>query len=77
MSECAVHLSDSDFDREVLGSEVPVLVDLGVGMPAATTARYQVRSIPTLILFKAGRVVAQRVGSGSKPAVAKMVGAHL
>jgi len=60
MSECAVHLSDSDFDRD-----------------AATTARYQVRGIPTPILFKAGPVVAQRVGSGSKPAVAKMVGAHL
>jgi thioredoxin 1 len=107
-SECAIHLSDSVFDQEVLRSEVPFLVDfwgdacppcrqvapvveslaceyagklkvgkLDVGMNAASAMRYQVRSIPTLILFKGGQVVAQRVGAGGKSELARMIEAHL
>jgi thioredoxin 1 len=106
--ECAVAFTDSGFDREVLHSEVPVLVDfwgegcppcrqiapavealaceyagkvkigkLDVGTNAATTMRYHVRSIPTLLLFKGGRVVEQRVGSASKADVARMIEGHL
>jgi thioredoxin 1 len=43
----------------------------------ATPMRYQVRGIPTLLLFKGGKVVDQRVGSMPKPDVQKMIDPHL
>jgi thioredoxin 1 len=42
-----------------------------------TASRYQIRSIPTLLLFKGGQVVEQRVGGLSKPDLAKFVAAHV
>jgi len=43
----------------------------------ATSERFQVRSIPTLLLFKGGQIVAQRVGAAGKTDVQKMIDAHL
>jgi len=43
----------------------------------ATPMRYQVRGIPTLLLFKGGKVVDQRVGAMPKPEVKKMLDAHV
>jgi thioredoxin 1 len=43
----------------------------------ATAMRYQVRGIPTLLLFKDGKVVDQRVGAMPKPEVLKMLAPHL
>src|SRR5690349_3061159 len=43
----------------------------------ATAMRYQVRGIPTLLLFKGGVVVEQRVGAMPKPEVVKMITPHL
>ncbi|HML16542.1 MAG TPA: thioredoxin [Bryobacteraceae bacterium] len=43
----------------------------------ATAMRYQVRGIPTLLLFKGGKVVDQRVGAMPKPEVLKMITPHL
>ena len=43
----------------------------------ATPMRYQVRGIPTLLLFKGGKVVDQRVGAMPKPDVQKMIDPHL
>jgi len=43
----------------------------------ATPMRYQVRGIPTLLLFKGGQVVEQRVGAMPKPEVLKMLQPHL
>jgi thioredoxin 1 len=43
----------------------------------ATAMRYQIRGIPTLLLFKGGRVVDQRVGAMPKPEVVKMITPHL
>ncbi len=43
----------------------------------ATPMRYQVRGIPTLLLFKGGKVVDQRVGSMPKAEVLKMIEPHL
>jgi thioredoxin 1 len=43
----------------------------------ATAMRYQVRGIPTLLLFKDGKVVDQRVGAMPKPEVVKMLTPHL
>lgn len=101
-------LTDSTFDREVLNSDVPVLVDfwaewcgpcrmmeptieaiaadyagkvkvgkLNVDDNGATAMRFNIRGIPTLLLFKGGRVVDQRVGAVGKSEVQKMLDAHL
>ena len=100
--------SDSTFDKDVLGSDVPVLVDfwaewcgpcrqmgptidivateyagklkvgkLDVDANGGTAMRYNVRGIPTLLLFKAGQVVEQRVGAIGKSDVQKMVDGHV
>jgi thioredoxin 1 len=43
----------------------------------STPMRYQVRGIPTLILFKGGKPVDQRVGAMPKPDLKKMLDPHL
>ena len=41
-----------------------------------TAQRYNIRGIPTLLLFKGGRVVEQRVGAIGKSEVEKLLDAH-
>ena len=43
----------------------------------ATAQRYEVRALPTLLVFKAGKVVEQRVGAIGKPELQKLLTAHL
>jgi len=50
---------------------------LNVDENGGTAMRYGVRGIPTLLLFKGGRVVEQRVGAIGKSEVQKMLDAHL
>jgi thioredoxin 1 len=100
--------TDSAFDKDVLNSEVPVLVDfwaewcppcraltptidalaidydgrvkigkLNVDENNGTAMRYGVRSIPTLLIFKAGKVVEQVVGTRGKGDLQKMLDGHL
>jgi thioredoxin 1 len=100
--------TDAGWDKEVLGSEVPVLVDfwaewcgpcrmmsptvdavadayagrlkvgkLNVDENGATGMRYNVRGIPTLLLFKGGKVVEQKVGALGKADLQKMLDAHV
>ncbi len=100
--------SDASFDKDVLNSEIPVLVDfwaewcgpcrmmtstidaiaadyagkvkvgkVNVDDNGGTATRYGIRGIPTLLLFKGGRVVDQRVGAVGKSEVQKMLDAHL
>jgi thioredoxin 1 len=50
---------------------------LNVDENGQTAMRYNVRGIPTLLLFKGGKVVEQRVGAVGKSEVQKMLDAHL
>ncbi len=50
---------------------------LNVDENGATSMRYNVRSIPTLLLFKGGKVVEQKVGAVGKTDVQKMLDAHV
>jgi thioredoxin 1 len=64
---------------ETLACEYAGKVKIGkldVGANRATATRYHVRSIPTLILFKGGQVMAQRVGADGRSDLAKMIEAH-
>jgi thioredoxin 1 len=50
---------------------------LNVDDNGQTAMRYNVRGIPTLLLFKGGKVVDQRVGAVGKSEVQKMLNAHV
>ncbi len=50
---------------------------LDVDSNGDTAMRYNVRGIPTLLLFKEGRVVEQRVGAVGKSEIQKMLDAHV
>jgi thioredoxin 1 len=107
-SKNVLTFTDEGFDREVLNSELPVLVDfwaewcgpcrmmaptvdaiadayvgrlkvgkLNVDENGATAMRYNIRGIPTLLLFKGGRVVDQRVGAIGRAEVERMIAPHL
>jgi len=43
----------------------------------STAMRYQIRSIPTLLLFKGGKVVDQRVGALGKADLERVITPHL
>lgn len=89
-----LHVTQENFDAEVLKSSLPVLIDfwavwcgpckaiaplvdqmaveyngklkvckLDVDKAGQIAATYGVRSIPTLLIFKGGKVVDQRVGA--------------
>lgn len=107
-SDNTLTFTDTNFDKDVLNSDVPVLVDfwaewcgpcrqmtptvdaiaseyngkmkvgkVNVDHNSGTAARYNIRGIPTLLLFKGGQVVEQRVGAVGKSDVQKMVEAHV
>lgn len=96
-SDAVLTLTDANFDRDVLQSDLPVLVDfwatwcapckaiaplidsvaadyagkvkvgkVNVDDNQATPSKYGVRGIPTLILFKGGKVIDQVVGAVPK-----------
>lgn len=107
-SQNTLTFTDANFDTDVIGANVPVLVDfwaqwcgpcrtmaptvdalaeeyagrlkvgkVDVDSNGGTAMRYQIRSIPTLLLFKNGQVVEQRVGALGKSEVDKMLTPHL
>ena len=50
---------------------------LNVDENPSSAMRYNIRGIPTLLLFKGGQVVEQRVGAAGKAELEKMLEAHL
>ena len=97
MSEVVGEINDAEFEKEVLQSALPVLVDfwavwcgpclriapmveelageyagkvtfmkMNVDDNPSTPAKYGIRSIPTLIIFKGGDVSSQIVGVAAK-----------
>jgi thioredoxin 1 len=65
---------------DVVASEYVGKVKVGkmdVDSNGGTAMRYNVRGIPTLLLFKDGNVVEQRVGAVGKSEVLKMLSAHV
>ena len=107
MSGHVKEVNDTSFEKEVLQSESPVLVDFWaewcapcrVMLPAveavageyketakvvklnvddnpATSQRYGIKGIPTLILFKGGKEEERVVGATSRESLARVVGKH-
>ena len=103
-----VELSDESFDRDVLKSEQPVMVDfwaawcgpckalapiveevanayhgkikvakMDVDKNVATPQRYGIRGIPTLLIFKDGKVQEQIVGYVPKETIQKALDKHV
>jgi thioredoxin 1 len=50
---------------------------LNVDNNSEVAARYGIRSIPTLLLFKGGAIVEQRLGAASRAELDKLVGTQL
>ncbi len=50
---------------------------LNVDENGGSAMRYNVRGIPTLLLFKGGQIVEQRVGGVTKSDLVKMLEAHV
>ena len=107
-SEHLLELTDDNWQKEVLSSEQPVLVDfwapwcgpcraiaphveslaseyegkirvgkLNIDDHQQAARQYGVRSIPTLLLFKEGKVVEQIVGAVAKDKLESLVQPHL
>ncbi len=53
------------------------ITKLNVDENPQTSAQFQIRSIPTLIIFKNGQVVDQIIGAVPKPAIAARLAAQL
>lgn len=50
---------------------------LNVDENPGSAMRYNIRGIPTILLFKGGQVVEQRVGASGKAELEKMLESHL
>lgn len=104
----ALHFTDANFKKDVLESELPVLVDftaawcgpcrmmapvidelakefsgkakigkLDVDANPATATKYQVMSIPTVIIFNKGKVADQFAGAMNKSALKSKIEENL
>jgi thioredoxin 1 len=51
--------------------------ELDVGSNMQTAVRYQIRGVPTVLVFQGGKIVAQKVGALAKTDLKKLLGAHV
>jgi len=108
LSEDFLGVSDGTFEREVIQSELPVLVDfwaawcapckmvipsmkhlaqaykdqlrivkLNVDENMKTSSKYGVMSIPTLLLFKGGKLKETILGAQPKEKIVEIVSKHI
>ena len=108
MSDLIQHVSDANFEKDVLAAGKPVLVDfwaewcgpckmiapildeaatqygerlqiakMNVDENRDIPAKYGIRGIPTLMLFKGGELVATKVGAMPKAQLAAFLDGHL
>jgi len=54
-------------------SETATVVNLNVDENSETSAKYNIKGIPTLLLFKGGEIKDQIVGATSKDNIARMI----
>lgn len=104
MSDAIVHVTDASFESDVLGADVPVLVDfwaawcgpckmiaplldelakeygdqvkickMDVDGNKETPAKFNIRGIPTLMVFKGGNAEGTKVGALSKAQLKEFV----
>ena len=104
MGDFTMDFTDSNFDKEVIKSDQPVLVDfwaewcgpckqltptidalaedfqgkakigkVNVDHNPSTASGYGIRSIPSLLFFKDGKVQKQMVGTNPKEEIAKIL----
>ena len=66
-----VALDDASFDKVVARTELPVVVDAS----PRTSARFAIRSIPTLLLMQGGREVKRQAGATQAAQIVAWVGA--
>jgi thioredoxin 1 len=57
-------------------SESAAVVKLNVDDNPSTAEMYQIRSIPTLILFSGGKEVERVIGAASKESISRMIEKH-
>ena len=108
MSGNLLEFSDANFEKEVLQSDTPVLVDfwapwcgpcrmiapvveqiadefagrikvgkLNTDDNAGIPERYDIRSIPTLVLFKNGQVADRKIGALPKKELETLLNTHV
>ena len=108
MADKVATLTDANWDKEVMGSPTPVLVDfwaewcgpcraltptiedlaktyrgrlkvgkLNVDDNQGVPAKFGIRGIPTLMLFKDGQLAATKVGALSKSQLTEFLDGHL
>ncbi|HEX6833461.1 MAG TPA: thioredoxin TrxA [Rudaea sp.] len=104
MSDLITHVNDDDFQKEVLESDTPVLLDfwaewcgpckaiapildelakqyegklriakINIDHNQETPRQFAVRGIPTLMVFKDGKVAATQIGAVSKGVLTQLI----